>query len=785
MTDTGAGRIEALGRWLRARDDDQLAALLTARPDLATPTPPDLSVLASRAIVRVSLGRALDRLDAFTLTVLDALRLTMPRTEASTAAILGVDVSLVSRAVDTLRDLALAWRHESSGTVRLTPGLDDLLGERPAGLGRPVAVVFERYELRQLASVLTSIGQHVPPSQPEAFARLLEHSTTEDLKGRLALLEPAERTVLEQLARTPVGTVRQASRVEPLDRADSPVRRLLARGLVAAVGAESVELPREVGLLLRDGNVFSGVVTEAPPISSSPVDPGLVDRAASVEASTIVRLVETLLEAWGDDPPPVLKAGGVGVRDVRYAARLLDVDENRLSLLLEIAYAAGLVDRTTDLDGSWAPTSAFEVWTSREHADRWAHLALAWIDTPRMPSLVGERERERALTPLAPELLRPSARETRREVLALLVDMPAGAAVDVVSLRAHLGWMSPRRAGGQREAAVTATLDEAAVLGIIGRGSLSSAGRALLAHKPGDERMADAAKALAPHLPEPVAVLHLQNDLSAIAPGPLVPELAREMAIAAEVESRGAATVHRFTEASIRRAYDAGRTSDELRRLLTAAAGPAGLPQTLDYLLDDVARRHGVLRAGSCQAYLRCDDTVLLDEVVAHKKTVGMGLRRLAPTVVISSVPVQRLLQGLREAGYAPMAEGPDGAVVVSRPEQVRSPLRSRPTPPSVHVLRGEELRRAVRRLRDGDAAAQDRAKVGATGTVDQMLTALEEAAREKQLVEVGYVSREGVVHTRRLVPTATGSGRLSGISGDVNVTISVPSITSVRSILS
>ena len=53
-----------------------------------------------------------------------------------------------------------------------------------------------------------------------------------------------------------------------------------------------------------------------------------------------------------------------------------------------------------------------------------------------------------------------------------------------------------------------------------------------------------------------------------MAPGGLAPELAAELALLAEVESVGGATVYRITEASLRRALNAGRTPAELRDTL-------------------------------------------------------------------------------------------------------------------------------------------------------------------------------------------------------------------------
>ncbi|WP_425552445.1 hypothetical protein, partial [Isoptericola halotolerans] len=59
--------------WVRTRTEDELLALLAARPDLGTPAPSTLRSLAARAASRTSLDRALGHLDAGTLQVLEAL----------------------------------------------------------------------------------------------------------------------------------------------------------------------------------------------------------------------------------------------------------------------------------------------------------------------------------------------------------------------------------------------------------------------------------------------------------------------------------------------------------------------------------------------------------------------------------------------------------------------------------------------------------------------------------------------------------------------------------------
>ncbi|NUO99367.1 MAG: hypothetical protein HOW59_15695, partial [Nonomuraea sp.] len=59
--------------WIRGRTDDQLRALVSARPELITPVPAHLEGLAARAASPSAIGRVLDRLDRFTLAVVETL----------------------------------------------------------------------------------------------------------------------------------------------------------------------------------------------------------------------------------------------------------------------------------------------------------------------------------------------------------------------------------------------------------------------------------------------------------------------------------------------------------------------------------------------------------------------------------------------------------------------------------------------------------------------------------------------------------------------------------------
>ena len=98
------------------------------------------------------------------------------------------------------------------------------------------------------------------------------------------------------------------------------------------------------------------------------------------------------------------------------------------------------------------------------------------------------------------------------------------------------------------------------------------------------------------------------------------------------------------------------------------------MPQPLSYLIDDTARTYGTVRVGHAEAFVRADDEAALDRAArSTRRPASLGLRRLAPTVLISTAPLDVLLPRLRELGAAPAVEAPDGSLHVARPDVMRA----------------------------------------------------------------------------------------------------------------
>jgi hypothetical protein len=391
---------------------------------------------------------------------------------------------------------------------------------------------------------------------------------------------------------------------------------------------------------------------------------------------------------------------------------------------------------------------------------RWSLLARTWLDLPRLPGLVGRRDDAgRPISAVSDAVRRPLAPRDRRRVLAGLAELPAGTApASPAALADLLAWRAPRRGGRLRDEVVTWALAEATVLGVVALDALSRPGRALLTDPSG------LVSALRATLPEPVDHVLLQADLTAVAPGPLEGQLARELDLMADVESAGGATVYRFTDASVRRALDAGRSAADLHELL-AKRSATPVPQGLTYLVDDVARRYGRLRGGVASSFLRSDDEVLITEVLAHPESAALELRRIAPTVVVSPLPLVELLDGLRTAGFSPAAEDTGGAVLdLSDRGRRTSPRRrgaARTTPPEPG---SEQLAALVSRMRAGDAMAGVRRGTPEPATSNGgTLDLLRSAAAAGRAVWIGFVDGHGVAGERVLAPTSVGGGVVEG----------------------
>ncbi len=726
---TGRGH-RSLADQLRGWPDERLLGLLRLRPDLSAPAPADCGQLASRAATRSSLSRALDLLTRLELSVLDALVALSPTGQATPLAdltpILDASPAAVETAVQRLVDLAMVWENDTG--LRPLTGVAEALGS--------------------LAALHPVTGTRTPAEAAAVLAGLS--------RAARAMLDHVDSGSGEADA----GAARHTISSE---EAATPAEELITRGLLVPGRPRLVRIPGEVQIALRGGHTTRGRVDVPPEVATSSRSATLVDRSAAGAAFEAVRRVELVVDHCGSRPLVALRTGAVSVRDLKAVADDAQLDEPGAALVLEVAAAAGLLATWPDSDGNpaWTPTEAFDTWCDEPTEVRWARLARAWLDTERLPHLVGTRDEggkpRNALDPGDTGLTSRIAPESRRMTLAALAGLPDGEVLATgtgpASLLALVAWQRPRRPPSRTDQ-VVAALDESAHLGLTALGGLASYAHPLLAE-------ADPAPLLAPLLPEEVDQVMVQADLTAVAPGPLVRERARDLHLLADVESRGGATVYRFSARSVRRAFDAGWAAQEVHAFLDAVSRTP-VPQPLTYLVDDAARTFGTVRVGHAEAFLRADDEAALTEVLHHPRAGSLGLRRIAPTVLISTTPLDVLIPRLRDLGISPLVESIDGTVHVSRPDRQRArPRAARRTPEAKVEAR---LAQVVTAIRAGDRVARTRA---ATVTGEQLtpigsLAALREAVETGQTVLIGYIDSHGTATERLVDPVRVDGGWLT-----------------------
>ena len=682
---------------LRARSDESLEALFSARTDLINPVPSDITALAARANSVPSVLRARDALTRFEYDVLSAAALCdEPFSESEV-------ISLTSKKAGSvfvdLIEKALIYKDGKK--YRLPSSVRAVIGEFPAGLG------------------------------PKAKQPI-----------KLDLLKKAPAASLEMLKKmmfTPKGQVADTK------KPNAALKWLLENDFLVAIDSTHVILPREVGLYLRGGSAFPELSEVAPLITGEKRFAKNVELAAIANVSTLLRWAEELAHNWSDEPPVALKSGGLGVRDLKQTAEHLGVDEQCAAFVCEILFLAGLI--VVDGDDRILPTTTFDAWLIQTAEDRWFTLASVWKETSRVSGLVGKSDAKN-IAALGPELDRSTYAPLKKLILQVLCKSPE-LDPDAESLRNHINWLAPGRANSEY---ISYIRREAEWFGITGQGAISSFGKAFI-----EERELGITAAL----PKPVDHIMIQSDNSAIAPGPLEIEIANELGTLADIESRGGATVYRFSEGSIRRGLDHGKTGDQIRDFLKRIS-KTPIPQPLDYLIADVSKRHGRLRVGVSSTYIRCEDEGIVQQILHDKKLEDIHLRKLAPQVLISDNDLHDLTNALRDAGYLPALENDEG-ILIAAPTVARAKSRPRPPRVIVELTRPEPklITAAVRALRAGEKASVNKPKDIPRTTANETLELLNQYIEEQASLAIGYADTNGGVSQKLIDPISISLGTL------------------------
>ncbi|MFT4135000.1 helicase-associated domain-containing protein [Microbacterium sp.] len=447
---------------------------------------------------------------------------------------------------------------------------------------------------------------------------------------------------------------------------------------------------------------------------SAESDAHAAERAFAASAA-LAEILQLALAA----PLARVGSGTLGAADRR---RLVDSgavqDGDEAEELLAIADLAGLV---ASVDRRWLVTEAGRAWTHEGAVRRWHLVARAVRDA--LPD--GVRVRDAGWMPLAQwrgaypfDLTWPDRSDRLRALLRRWAMV--------------IGDTPPAWAAG------------------------------LAAGEGADEQ------ALQALVPSEVDRLYLQNDLTAIAPGPLAPQLDVRLRMMARRESRAQASMYRFTAETIDAALAAGETAASLRAFL-GSLSLTGLPQPLAYEIDRAAARHGSLRVGpDASGRTRVSgDAELLQTAVVDQSLRPLGLITDADGTLVTRTAPETAFWMLADARYPVVAVDVDGMT------RVLDRHRLAPSTPGPDA--GDVYRPLIDRLRAAHGEDADAAWLGRE---------LEHAVRTRAVMTVVVRLPDGSERPFTMEVTGLGGGRLRGRDqgADVERTLPVASIVSIRS---
>lgn len=585
-------------------------------------------------------------------------------------------------------------------------------------------------------------------------------TTTADLAARLRAMPDDALERLVAARRLPTAALAETGPQRISDFFD------LAEALRSddAVDAAVEHLPRATILALRDGGAVDalgpaielgladedGAVDDAvaarvaahPDLASLDEQPGgpeqvrpaapALDAAALERARTTgaeqafatMTVLAELLRAVDAGAVRELVKGGIGMPLARTLAERIGTDAELVAGRLALLDDIGFADPDT---GRWIVTDAGHTWLLASWPERWVSLVAAWSDT---------------LLPAVHQVLELADGDLRDLVPIGRWAYPAGSR-----------WL---------DALLLDVAGTAASLGLAVDGVVTSTGRALL---DGDAEQA------ADDLPGTVERVYLQHDLTVIAPGPLAPVDDDALRTVAVLEAPGLAARYRISEDTLRVAFRAGHSRDDLLSLLGRLSA-TGIPQPLAYLIDQVAGRDGSIvvdrGAGGVGTEVRGTPDQLdlvgvdaeLRQLAWERPDLTTLTTRYPPHVVHTALEDQRYPAVLTTAARPEAHHGPPGR---------RSPAGRSPEQ-SAHAL-VQRLRLTTQR---GDAEPEQ----------EWLGRQIDLAVRGRTPIRVTVRMPDGSERPFSIVPTSVAAGRVRGrdTAVDVERTLPLSLVVSVES---
>ncbi|WP_241984072.1 MULTISPECIES: helicase-associated domain-containing protein [Cryobacterium] len=487
------------------------------------------------------------------------------------------------------------------------------------------------------------------------------------------------------------------------------------------------------------------LATALPPASLAAVpdtEITFIDQLAAERAFAVVSSIAELVNELSREPARQLSRGGLGLPDTKRLAAVMSVELDLVAPIVDLAARADLLARS---DGYWMETETGETWLLERTTMRWAALAAAW---------------QTALPPIVADTLPQQAGLHWGDDLA-----------------AFIAWLYP--AGGEwMLSQLTEFARDAELLGITAHDTTSTAGASVLR---GDLEAAVATIATA--LPAEVGAVYLQHDLSIVAPGPLAPSIDARLRGLADVESRELATTYRITAASVNRALAAGENAATLLAFL-ASISLTGIPQPVDYLINESASRYGRVRVGSLASganvsvrppdgdtvflsYVSSADAALLGTIAVDQTLAPIGLVRAGDGEhLLSRFAGDAVFWALSDARYPVAAEDDLGEIVHLRRHQIARVVVT----PTVDTARN-----LVEKLRLG-------AESGVSVADAWLARQLDTAIKAKQAILVSIAMPGGAVVDYLLEPASVSNGRFRARDrrADIERTLPLKSILSI-----
>ena len=574
-------------------------------------------------------------------------------------------------------------------------------------------------------------------------------TTTADLAARLRAMpdDALERLVLARRLPTAVfgetGPLRisdffdLAEALRTDDAVDAAIEHLPRATLLAlrdgTGDVEALAPAVTLGLADDDGRVDDAVTARlaahpdlvglpggaAHPRPAAP-DPQAVDDATArtvgaEHAFATMTVLAELLRAVSEGAVRELVKGGIGTPLAKVLGERAGADPqvvpHRLGLLERIGFA-------NPSDGTWTTTTAGDTWLVASWPDRWSTLVTAWRD---------------ALDPAVQDVLAVSGDDLRDLVAVGRWAFPAGAR-----------WL---------DAVLLDVAGSADALGLAVDGLVTSTGRALLD--------GDAAPA-AEDLPPTVDGVYLQHDLTVIAPGPLAPVDDDALRSVAVLEAPGLAARYRISEDSLRRAFRAGLTRDEVVALLERLSA-TGLPQPLAYLVDQVSSRDGsiVVDVGADGLGTRVHGTAdQLDLIGVDAELRQLAWERTELTTLLTRYPPHVVHTALEDQRYPAVLTAAARPATGSVPPGRRRAGGRNPEQ-AAHAL-VERLRVTTER---GDAEPEQ----------EWLGRQIDLAVRGRTPIRLTVRMPDGTERPFSIIPTSVAAGRVRGRDTAVDVERTLP----------